>query len=40
LRFKIPCSNIITRTIILVTSSVRMHPSQQKVKGHFQFQVP
>jgi len=25
--------------MILVTSSVRIHPSQQKVKRHFQFQI-
>jgi len=25
--------------MILETSSVRIHPSQQKVKRHFQFQV-
>jgi len=37
LGFKIPRRVIIS--IILVTSFVRIHPSQQKVKHHFQFQV-
>jgi len=36
LRFKIPC-RIITN-MMLLTSSARIHPPQQKVKRHFQFQ--